>query len=133
MKKEYFQKDRLGIVLKYLKEEKGLNQGQVADSIGLTGAAITRMLKGKLPISSKTALLFEHIHNISYQWFEVGEGNMLLESGIKSSRSIKSDAKAILLQKLEKRKDVSKLVESLLELSEKQISAIRKIVESYDK
>lgn len=133
MKKEYFQKDRLEIVLKYLKEEKGLNQGQVADSIGLTGAAITRMLKGKLPISSKTALLFEHIHNISYQWFEVGDGNMILESGITSSRSMKSDAKAILLQKLEKRKNVSKLVESLLELSDNQISAIRKIVESYDK
>ncbi|MBM9578628.1 helix-turn-helix transcriptional regulator [Leptospira sp. 201903070] len=133
MKKEYFQTDRLEIVLKYLKEEKGLNQGQVADSIGLTGAAITRMLKGKLPISSKTALLFEHIHNISYQWFEVGEGKMILESGVTSSRSMKSDAKAILLQKLEKRKNVSKLIESLLELSDNQISAIRKIVESYDK
>lgn len=133
MKKEYFQKERLEIVLKHLKGEKGLNQGQVAESIGLTGAAITRMLKGRLPISSKTALLFEHIHNISYKWFEVGEGNMILESGKTSFRSVKSDAKDILLQKLEKRKNVSKLVESLLKLSDKQISAIIKIVESYDK
>ncbi|TGM60153.1 helix-turn-helix domain-containing protein [Leptospira adleri] len=131
MKKEYFPKERLEVVLKYLKDEKGLNQGQTAETIGLTGAAITRMLKGKLPVSSKTALLFEHIHSISYRWFEVGEGNMLLEAGLASSRVKKSEAKSSLIQKLENRKGMIKLVESLLELSENQLSAIKKIVDSY--
>lgn len=38
---------RLKMVLKHLKETKGLNQGQVASMIGLTSGAITKMLKMK--------------------------------------------------------------------------------------
>lgn len=70
---------RLKIILKHLKETKGLNQGQVASMIGLTSGAITKMLKNERAITIKTMLLFEHVHDISSEWFTSGQGDMILK------------------------------------------------------
>lgn len=79
---------RLKIILEYLKEEKGLNQGQVATMIGLTSGAVTKMLKNERAITNKTMLLFEHIHDISFEWFMFGLGEMILKKKEQFDRPI---------------------------------------------
>ncbi|EMO26520.1 DNA-binding helix-turn-helix protein [Leptospira interrogans serovar Bataviae str. HAI135] len=74
---------RLKIILKHLKETKGLNQGQVASMIGLTSGAITKMLKNERAITIKTILLFEHVHDISSEWFTSGQGEMILKKKVR--------------------------------------------------
>ncbi|MDV6237499.1 helix-turn-helix transcriptional regulator [Leptospira ellisii] len=122
---------RLEIVLKYLKETKGLNQGQVGRSIGYSGAAITKMLNGEISITEKATKLFEHAHDISSHWFQTGEEEMFIESEPNSFNKNKTDHRSVLLLKLEKRKGMIKLVEALLELNDGQVDAIRRVVESY--
>ncbi|EMY12025.1 hypothetical protein LEP1GSC043_0413 [Leptospira weilii str. Ecochallenge] len=39
--------------MEYLKETKGLNQGQVASTIGVTSGAITKMLKNERAITKR--------------------------------------------------------------------------------
>ncbi|EMO62075.1 DNA-binding helix-turn-helix protein [Leptospira borgpetersenii serovar Pomona str. 200901868] len=70
---------RLKMILEYLKETKGLNQGQVASTIGVTSGAITKMLKNERAITKKTILLFEHVHDISSEWFMSNHDDMILK------------------------------------------------------
>ncbi|EMI62836.1 MULTISPECIES: helix-turn-helix transcriptional regulator [unclassified Leptospira] len=119
---------RLKIILEYLKEEKGLNQGQVATMIGLTSGAVTKMLKNERAITNKTMLLFEHIHDISFEWFMSGFGEMIL----KKKGAIRStDSNRELFQKILKRKGMIKLLESLLNLTDSQLSAVKNIVDNF--
>ncbi|EKO35172.1 helix-turn-helix domain-containing protein [Leptospira santarosai] len=119
---------RLKIILEYLKEEKGLNQGQVATMIGLTSGAVTKMLKNERAITNKTMLLFEHIHDISFEWFMSGLGEMIL----KKKGAIRStDSNRELFQKILKRKGMIKLLESLLNLTDSQLSAVKNIVDNF--
>ncbi|EMP79694.1 helix-turn-helix domain-containing protein [Leptospira santarosai] len=119
---------RLKIILEYLKEEKGLNQGQVATMIGLTSGAVTKMLKNERAITNKTMLLFEHIHDISFEWFMSGLGEMIL----KKKGAIRStDSNRELFQKILKRKGMMKLLESLLNLTDSQLSAVKNIVDNF--
>ncbi|AVV49137.1 helix-turn-helix domain-containing protein [Leptospira santarosai] len=119
---------RLKIILEYLKEDKGLNQGQVATMIGLTSGAVTKMLKNERAITKKTMLLFEHIHDISFEWFMSGLGEMIL----KKKGAIRStDSNRELFQKILKRKGMIKLLESLLNLTDSQLSAVKNIVDNF--
>ncbi|EKR92128.1 DNA-binding helix-turn-helix protein [Leptospira santarosai str. CBC379] len=119
---------RLKIILEYLKEEKGLNQGQVATMIGLTSGAVTKMLKNERAITNKTMLLFEHIHDISFEWFMFGLGEMIL----KKKGAIRStDSNRELFQKILKRKGMIKLLESLLNLTDSQLSVVKNIVDNF--
>ncbi|KXZ25880.1 DNA-binding protein [Leptospira santarosai] len=119
---------RLKIILEYLKEEKGLNQGQVATMIGLTSGAVTKMLKNERAITNKTMLLFEHVHDISFEWFMSGLGEMIL----KKKGAIRStDSNRELFQKILKRKGMIKLLESLLNLTDSQLSAVKNIVDNF--
>ncbi|EKR62716.1 DNA-binding helix-turn-helix protein [Leptospira weilii str. 2006001853] len=119
---------RLKMVLEYLKETKGLNQGQVASTIGVTSGAITKMLKNERAITKKTMLLFEHVHDISSEWFMSSHGDMILK---KKGANRSTDLNQELFQKILKRKGMTKLVESLLDLSESQLSAVKNIVDNF--
>ncbi|WP_061248525.1 helix-turn-helix domain-containing protein [Leptospira alstonii] len=123
---------RLEVVLQYLKEKKGLNQGQVATTIRLTPGAITKMLKNERPITIKTVLLFEFIHNISSEWFNSGIGEMILKVKGKS-QSIDLDPNQELLQRILQRKGMTRIVESLLDLSDSQLSAIKNIINNFER
>lgn len=109
---------RLKIILKHLKETKGLNQGQVASMIGLTSGAITKMLKNERAITIKTMLLFEHVHDISSEWFTSGQDEMILK---KKGESRLTGSNQELFQKILKRKGMVKLLESLLNLTDSQL------------
>ncbi|MBF3377052.1 helix-turn-helix domain-containing protein [Leptospira borgpetersenii] len=119
---------RLKIILEHLKEAKGLNQGQVASMIGLTSGAITKMLKNERAITKKTILLFEHVHDISSEWFTSGQGEMILKKK-GESRLIGSNQE--LFQKVLKRKGMVKLLESLLNLTDSQLSAVKNIIDNF--
>ncbi|WP_016761414.1 helix-turn-helix domain-containing protein [Leptospira weilii] len=119
---------RLKMVLEYLKETKGLNQGQVASTIGVTSGAITKMLKNERAITKKTMLLFEHVHDISSEWFMSGHGDMTLK---KKGASRSTDLNQELFQKILKRKGMIKLLESLLNLTDSQLSAVKNIVDNF--
>ncbi|WP_061227292.1 helix-turn-helix domain-containing protein [Leptospira interrogans] len=119
---------RLKIILKHLKETKGLNQGQVASMIGLTSGAITKMLKNERAITIKTMLLFEHVHDISSEWFTSGQGDMILK---KKGESRLTGSNQELFQKILKRKGMVKLLESLLNLTDSQLSAVKNIIDNF--
>lgn len=119
---------RLKMVLKHLKETKGLNQGQVASMIGLTSGAITKMLKNERAITIKTMLLFEHVHDISSEWFTSGQGDMILK---KKGESRLTGSNQELFQKILKRKGMVKLLESLLNLTDSQLSAVKNIIDNF--
>ncbi|EKO86740.1 DNA-binding helix-turn-helix protein [Leptospira interrogans str. FPW1039] len=119
---------RLKMVLKHLKETKGLNQGQVASMIGLTSGAITKMLKNERAITIKTMLLFEHVHDISSEWFTSGQGEMILK---KKGESRLTGSNQELFQKILKRKGMVKLLESLLNLTDSQLSAVKNIIDNF--
>ncbi|EKR74699.1 helix-turn-helix transcriptional regulator [Leptospira noguchii] len=119
---------RLKIILKHLKETKGLNQGQVASMIGLTSGAITKMLKNERAITIKTILLFEHVHDISSEWFTSGQGEMILK---KKGESRLTGSNQELFQKILKRKGMVKLLESLLNLTDSQLSAVKNIIDNF--
>lgn len=119
---------RLKMVLEYLKETKGLNQGQVASTIGVTSGAITKMLKNERAITKKTMLLFEHVHDISSEWFMSSHGDMILK---KKGASRSTDLNQELFQKILKRKGMIKLLESLLNLTDNQLSAVKNIVDNF--
>ncbi|EJP15417.1 DNA-binding helix-turn-helix protein [Leptospira kirschneri str. 200803703] len=119
---------RLKIILKHLKETKGLNQGQVASMIGLTSGAITKMLKNERAITIKTMLLFEHVHDISSEWFTSGQGEMILK---KKGESRLTGSNQELFQKILKRKGMVKLLESLLNLTDSQLSAVKNIIDNF--
>ncbi|EMO52152.1 helix-turn-helix domain-containing protein [Leptospira noguchii] len=120
--------NRLKIILEYLKEEKGLNQGQAASMIGLTSGAVTKMLKNERAITVKTMLLFEHVHDISSEWFTSGQGEMILK---KKGTNRLTDSNQELFQKILKRKGMIKLLESLLNLTDSQLSAVKNIVDNF--
>ncbi|EMN72128.1 MULTISPECIES: helix-turn-helix domain-containing protein [Leptospira] len=119
---------RLKMVLKHLKETKGLNQGQVASMIGLTSGAITKMLKNERAITIKTMLLFEHVHDISSEWFTSGQDEMILK---KKGESRLTGSNQELFQKILKRKGMVKLLESLLNLTDSQLSAVKNIIDNF--
>lgn len=119
---------RLKIILEHLKETKGLNQGQVASMIGLTSGAITKMLKNERAITKKTILLFEHVHDISSEWFTSGQGEMILK---KKGESRLTGSNQELFQKILKRKGMVKLLESLLNLTDSQLSAVKNIIDNF--
>ncbi|EKN90382.1 DNA-binding helix-turn-helix protein [Leptospira interrogans str. 2003000735] len=119
---------RLKIILKHLKETKGLNQGQVASMIGLTSGAITKMLKNERAITIKTMLLFEHVHDISSEWFTSGQDEMILK---KKGESRLTGSNQELFQKILKRKGMVKLLESLLNLTDSQLSAVKNIIDNF--
>lgn len=119
---------RLKMVLKHLKETKGLNQGQVASMIGPTSGAITKMLKNERAITIKTMLLFEHVHDISSEWFTSGQGEMILK---KKGESRLTGSNQELFQKILKRKGMVKLLESLLNLTDSQLSAVKNIIDNF--
>ncbi|WP_078125072.1 helix-turn-helix domain-containing protein [Leptospira alexanderi] len=119
---------RLNAVLKHLKENKGLNQGQVASMIGITSGAITKMLKDERAITKKTMLLFEHVHDISSEWFMSNHGDMILK---KKGANRSTDLNQELFQKILKRKGMIKLLESLLNLTDSQLSAVKNIVDNF--
>lgn len=119
---------RLKIILKHLKETKGLNQGQVASMIGLTSGVITKMLKNERAITIKTMLLFEHVHDISSEWFTSGQGDMILK---KKGESRLTGSNQELFQKILKRKGMVKLLESLLNLTDSQLSAVKNIIDNF--
>lgn len=119
---------RLKIILEHLKEAKGLNQGQVASMIGLTSGAITKMLKNERAITKKTILLFEHVHDISSEWFTSGQGEMILK---KKGESRLTGSNQELFQKILKRKGMVKLLESLLNLTDSQLSAVKNIIDNF--
>ncbi|EKR82468.1 MULTISPECIES: helix-turn-helix domain-containing protein [Leptospira] len=119
---------RLKIILEHLKETKGLNQGQVASMIGLTSGAITKMLKNERAITIKTMLLFEYVHDISSEWFTSGQGDMILK---KKGTSRLTGSNQELFQKILKRKGMVKLLESLLNLTDSQLSAVKNIIDNF--
>ncbi|EMY04539.1 DNA-binding helix-turn-helix protein [Leptospira interrogans str. 2002000626] len=119
---------RLKIILKHLKETKGLNQGQVASMIGLTSGAITKMLKNERAITIKTMLLFEQVHDISSEWFTSGQDEMILK---KKGESRLTGSNQELFQKILKRKGMVKLLESLLNLTDSQLSAVKNIIDNF--
>ncbi|WP_061286595.1 helix-turn-helix domain-containing protein [Leptospira interrogans] len=119
---------RLKIILEHLKETKGLNQGQVASMIGLTSGAITKMLKNERAITIKTMLLFEHVHDISSEWFTSGQDEMILK---KKGESRLTGSNQELFQKILKRKGMVKLLESLLNLTDSQLSAVKNIIDNF--
>ncbi|EMN44360.1 DNA-binding helix-turn-helix protein [Leptospira weilii str. LNT 1234] len=114
--------------MEYLKETKGLNQGQVASTIGVTSGAITKMLKNERAITKKTMLLFEHVHDISSEWFMSSHGDMILK---KKGASRSTDLNQELFQKILKRKGMVKLLESLLNLTDSQLSAVKNIIDNF--
>ncbi|WP_026053994.1 MULTISPECIES: hypothetical protein [Leptospira] len=101
---------------------------QVASTIGVTSGAITKMLKNERAITKKTILLFEHVHDISSEWFMSNHDDMILK---KKGASRSTDLKQELFQKILKRKGMIKLLESLLNLTDSQLSAVKNIVDNF--
>jgi transcriptional regulator with XRE-family HTH domain len=60
--------DRVSIII----GELGVTQKQFAESLSLTPAYISRLLKGELGMAKTTAMLIERVHGYSRDWILTG-------------------------------------------------------------
>ncbi|WP_036043283.1 helix-turn-helix transcriptional regulator [Leptospira alstonii] len=118
---------RIKIMLDYLRESRGLNQGQIAKALKVTPGTITRLLNGQNALTSSMALLIEYVFGFSSKWLTKGEGEMLIAP---SHLERKEDFD--FLQSIYNRKGMKKLIENLFRLSDRDLTAIQAMAEKLD-
>lgn len=112
--------NRIKIAINFLKESRGLNQNQIALKLRTTPGTVTRLLNGENSLAESMALVFEYVFGISSNWLLFEKGEMLMPP-----RYLENKEDTELLHKINKRMGMRNLIESLLRLSDRDLSVIQ--------
>ncbi|EMN89421.1 MULTISPECIES: helix-turn-helix domain-containing protein [Leptospira] len=112
--------NRIKIAINFLKESRGLNQNQIALKLRTTPGTVTRLLNGENSLTESMALVFEYVFGISSNWLLFEKGEMLMPP-----RYLENKEDTELLHKINKRMGMRNLIESLLRLSDRDLSVIQ--------
>ncbi|EKR64697.1 DNA-binding helix-turn-helix protein [Leptospira weilii str. 2006001853] len=112
--------NRIKIAINFLKESRGLNQNQIALKLRTTPGTVTRLLNGENSLTESMALVFEYVFGISSNWLLFEKGEMLMPP-----RYLEKKEDIELLHKINKRLGMRNLIESLLQLSDRDLSVIQ--------
>ncbi|TGK39185.1 helix-turn-helix domain-containing protein [Leptospira gomenensis] len=119
---------RIIIVFKYLKAVKGLNQKQLSLEFGVSESTITRLQNGQNVVTPRFLKQLKSIFEISDDWILTGQGEMLLnKQDLGSVIELEEDLK--LLRRIRKKAGLSDLIEVLLKLSGRNLSAVKALAE----
>lgn len=119
--------NRIKTAINFLKESRGLNQNQIALKLRTTPGTVTRLLNGENSLTESMALVFEYVFGISSNWLLFEKGEMLMPP-----RYLENKEDIELLHKINKRKGMRNLIESLLRLSDRDLSVIQVTAEKLE-
>lgn len=117
--------------LKRLIETLGLSQAEFARSVDLKPAFISDLINERAKSFSQDSLLRLRLeHGVNPLWMIAGEGEMLLsETETKSDRE--TDRYRLFLRKIKTRPQIEDLLESLLEVPDSELEALKVVIEKF--
>ncbi|EMO29670.1 DNA-binding helix-turn-helix protein [Leptospira interrogans serovar Bataviae str. HAI135] len=119
--------------LKKLIETLGLSQAEFARSIDLKPAFISDLINQRAKSFSQESLLkLRAVHNVSPLWLIAGEGQMLVAE-LEVKTDLETDRYRSFLRKIRMRPQIEVLLESLLEVPDSELEALRVVIEKFKK
>lgn len=119
--------------LKKLIEILGLSQAEFARSIDLKPAFISDLINQRAKSFSQESLLKLRVaHNVNPLWLISGEGQMLITE-LEMKTDLETDHYRSLLRKIKTRPQIEVLLESLMEVSDSELEALRVVIEKFRK
>ncbi|MBM9498645.1 helix-turn-helix transcriptional regulator [Leptospira sp. 201903071] len=120
---------RLKIVFNHLKTAKKLNQKELSLRFGVSESTITRLQNGENAITTRFLTQLRTMFGVSQEWVIDGKGDMLLPNE-SFDQNFEEDLK--LLRSIRKKSGLGDLIEVLLKLSDRNLSAIKALAEKLD-